>query len=121
MVVIVLSKRKASDYDHHIQFYKPGEPVYNESWQLVPGEPVPYKRIWCRVESVFREQLEAHINGITINRNRVQLTMRFRRDIESVMTFELDGKMYSVGLVGDKKGDSLETQVLGEVSEDGGN
>ena len=120
MVVILLPKRKASAYNHLIQFYKQGEPSYDENWQLVEGSPVPYKKVWCMVESVFREQLEAYINGVTINRNRVQLTMRYRNDIDSTMSFDLNGRRYNVGLVGDKKGKSLETQVLGEVSEDGG-
>lgn len=115
-----MAKRKASAYNHLIQFYTQGELAYNESWQLVPGKPEPYKKIWCMVETVFREQLEAHINGITINRNRVQLTMRYREDLDSTMYFEYRGKVYNVGLIGDKKGNSLETQVLGEVAEDGG-
>lgn len=115
-----MSRRKASEYDHLIQFYKQGKPTRNENFQIVPGPPIPYKKIWCVVESVFREQLEAYVNGVNINRNRIQLTMRFRKDLDSTMYFELDDKIYNIGLVGDKRGKSFETQVLGEVKEDGG-
>ncbi len=110
----------ASNYDTPIQFYIPGAPEppsAENGWQITPGEPVKHKLIWCRVESVFREQLEAYVNGLTINRNRVRLFTRLRSDVDSTMLFEYKGQLYDVGLYGPYKG---EFQVFGEVSEDGG-
>lgn len=115
-----MAKRKANDYPNFIQFYKPGvaEPPSEENgWQITPGSPRPYKKIWCKVEVVFREQLEAYVGGMIINRNRVRLYMRMRQDLDSTMLFEYEGKLFNIALHGDLKG---ETQLLGEVSEDGG-
>ena len=113
-------KGKAKDYPHLLAFYRPGDaqpPSEENGWQITQGEPVLFKRIWCRTEAVFREQLEAHVNGITINRKRVRLYMRLREDLDSTMTFVYRGQTYHVAIYGELKG---ETQVLGEVPEDGG-
>lgn len=111
---------KASEYDTPIQFYKMGDPEppsAENGWQITPGKPVKHKLIWCRVESVFREQLEAYVSGLTINRNRVRLYTRMRDDIDSTMTFNYKGQEYAVTLYGPYRG---EFQLFGEVSEDGG-
>ena len=111
---------KASDYPLPIQFYVPGEPEppsEENGWQITPSKPVKYKVIWCRADTVFREQLEAYVNGLTFNRNRLRLYTRLRDDIDSTMSFKYRGLIYNVGLYGDYRG---ETQIFGEVSEDGG-
>lgn len=110
----------ASVYNLPIQFYKPGvpePPSEDNGWQITPGEPEKYAIVWCRAETVFREQLEAYVNGLTINRNRVRLYTRLRTDIDATMLFEYRGQLYDVGLYGPYQG---EFQVFGEVSEDGG-
>lgn len=112
--------RKSSEYESFIQFYKPGDPQppsAENGWQITPGEPVPHKKIWCHVETIFREQLESYLDGVNINRKRIRLYMRLRKDIDSTMTFEYRRQIYNVSIYGDVKG---ETQLLGEVPEDGG-
>lgn len=114
-------KNKASDYNHLVQFYKPGEFVLNEETsQIELGAPVPYKKIWCRKETIFREQLQSYVNGLPLIRNRVQLTLRYRTDIDQTMFFEHDGKTFNVGPQGDNEGDGVEIRILGELVEDGG-
>lgn len=116
-----MARSKASDYHMSVQFYKKGKPVRDpSSGRLVAGEPVPYKKIWCKEESVFREQLVQHLEGLKINRNRKQLTCRYRTDIDSTMYFKLGNDMYGIDLYGDKKGDRRELFILAEVAKDGG-
>lgn len=114
-------KLKASDYNHLIPFYTPGGPVRNPiTHQIELSEPILYKKIWCKVETVFREQLQSYVNGLPLSRNRIQLTMRFREDIDSTMFFKYRDKTYNVGSYGDNEGDTVETRILGEFVEDGG-
>lgn len=114
-------KLKASDYNHLVQFYKPGESWMNpETYQIELGPPVEYKKIWCKVETIFRESLQSYVDGVPLIRNRIQLTMRYRTDIDSTMFFEYKTKTYNIGSYGDNEGDTVETRILGEVVEDGG-
>lgn len=114
-------KNKTSDYNHLIQFYKPGEPTLNpDTYQIELGPPVLYKKIWCKVETIFREQLQSYVDGVPLSRNRIQLTMRYREDIDSTMFFEYKDKTYNIGLYGDNEGDTKDTRILGEFVEDGG-
>ena len=114
-------KNKSSDYNHFLQFYKPGKPALNpETNQIELGKPIPYKKIWCKVETVFREQLQSYVDGVPLKRNRIQLTMRNRDDLDSTMFFDYKEKMFNIGLFGDNEGDTTETRILGEAVEDGG-
>lgn len=113
-------KLKASDYNHLVSFYKVGEPMMNpETYQIELGEPVLFKKIWCKVETIFRESLQGYVDGVPLSTNRIQLTLRYRTDIESTMTFNYKDNKYNIGSLGDNDGDTVETRILGEYVGDG--
>lgn len=110
---------RATNYTHKIKFYKPSY-AYNEvtgvteaTWEYV------FSR-WCSDKIIFREQLEGVVSGGNTLRDRHEFTTRFTDAITTVMRCEYNGILYDITIVGDKRGDRLETAFLAESILDGG-
>lgn len=110
---------RATNYTHKINFYKPSY-TYNEvtgiteaTWEYV------FSR-WCSDKIIFREQLEEVVSGGNTLRDRHEFTTRFTDTITTTMRCEYKGNLYDITIVGDKRGDRLETAFLAEAVLDGG-
>lgn len=118
--MVLAKKLKASDYNHLVSFYTASVVAMNpETYIIETGEPVLFKKIWCKVETIFRESLQGYVDGVPLSTNRIQLTLRYRTDLESTMTFNYKGNKYNIGSLGDNDGDTVETRILGEYVGDG--
>ncbi|MBS4762114.1 phage head closure protein [Carnobacteriaceae bacterium zg-ZUI252] len=112
-------KVRVSEYTDLIEFYEQ-KVIFDEESCMNVNEYVPAFKKWARVKVIFREQLESLLSGGNTLRDRIELTIRYTRDVNTTMKFKYRDNLYAISIIGDKNGLKQEISLLGEAVLDGG-
>lgn len=111
---------KASQFDKTVEFGFQDEVPNDDTGMMDTVFVTQFKRK-ANLQTIFREQLEFTISNSTVYRQRYQVTLRYCDElIQSNMLMKYNGKLFSISIVGDTRGDRRETRLLAETILDGG-